>query len=92
MESLTVKELLDKAGLKPEEFYPGKKIVMPLKQAGEYKSHCVVYDWRNPEKIIIEVKAGLSGKDLPPEELKKYPVSLQAKTLIEFDVSKATKH
>ena len=92
MESFTVRELLDKAGLAPEEFYPGKRIVIPLRQAGEYRSHCVVYDWRNPAKITIEVKAGLTGKDLPPKELAKYPVAFQAKTLLEFDITDETKH
>lgn len=81
-----IQELLGKAGLK-EPLYPGKKVVQKCRQEGEYKSHCVVYDWRNPDKIIIEVKAGLSGRDLPPKELKKYPVSFQAPTFFEIDVS-----
>lgn len=91
METYSVEEILSFAGLSPDEFYPGKRLVIPLKQVGEYRSHCVVYDWRHPEKITVEVKAGLSGKNLQPKELAKYPVSLQAKTLIEFDVSKAIK-
>lgn len=91
MENLTVQDILDKMGLKPSEFYPGKKVVIPLKQAGEYKSHCIVCDWRNPNKISFEVKAGLSGKDLIPKELAKYPIALQTKNLVEFDVTTATK-
>lgn len=91
METMTVKEIIEAAGIK-EPFYPGKKIVVPLRQAGEYKSHCIVYDWHDPDKIKIEVKAGLSGKNLAPKELAKYPVSLQVPTIIEFDVSNATRH
>lgn len=82
---VNIQELLGKAGLK-EPLYPGKKVIQQCRQEGEYKSHCVVYDWRNPDKIIIEVKAGLSGRDLPPKELKKYPVSFQAPTFFEIDV------
>jgi hypothetical protein len=76
---VNIEEILNKAGL-DEPLYPGKKVVKKLKQTGEFKSHCVVYDWRNPDKIVVEVKAGLSGRDLPPEELRNYPVSLQSKT------------
>jgi hypothetical protein len=82
---IDIKEFLAKAGLE-EPLYPGKRIVKKLPQAGEYKSHCVVYDWRNPEKITVEVKAGLSGRDLDPKELAKYPPSLQSKTFIEINV------
>lgn len=82
---VNIEEVLNKAGL-DEPLYPGKKVVKKCRQSGEYKSHCIVYDWRNPDKIVIEVKAGLSGRDLPPEELKKYPVSFQAPTFFEIHV------
>lgn len=82
-----VQEFLKKAGLE-EGLEKGERKIIKLRQAGEYKSHCVVYDWKtDPDKIRIEVKAGLSGKNLPPEELQKYPVGLQSPTYIELDVS-----
>ena len=83
---VNIQEFIKECGL-DEPFYPGKRIVKKLPQPGEYKSHCVVYDWRDPKKIHIEVKAGLSGRDLPAKELKKYPVSFQSPTKIEIDVN-----
>lgn len=83
---IDIQELLDKAGL-DEPFYPGKRVVKKCPQQGEYKSHCVVYDWRDPKKIRIEVKAGLTGHDLPAKELCKYPISFQAPTFIEVAVT-----
>lgn len=87
---VNIQEYLQKCGLDGDEpFYPGKRIVKKLPQAGEYKSHCIVYDWREPEKIRIEVKAGLSGRTLPPKELAKYPPSFQSPTYIEIAVNTA---
>ena len=83
---VNIQEFLQTCGL-DEPLYPGKRVVKKLPQPGEYKSHCIVYDWRDPAKIRIEVKAGLSGRDLPPKELKKYPVSFQSPTFIELDVN-----
>lgn len=82
---VNIQEFLQTCGL-DEPLYPGKKIVRKMPQAGEYKSHCIVFDWRDPAKIRVEVKAGLSGRDLPPKELKKYPVSFQSPTYIELEV------
>ncbi len=69
-----------------EAFYPGKRFVHRMKQTGEYKSHCIVFDWRNPDKIRIEIKAGLSGKDLEPAQLKYYPVCFQSPTFVNVEV------
>lgn len=80
-----IQELLDKAGL-DEPLYPGKRAIKKCPQEGQFKSHCVVYDWRDPTRIRIEVKAGLTGRDLPPQELAKYPISFQAPTYIEVAV------
>jgi hypothetical protein len=80
-----IQDFLEDCGL-DEPLYPGKRVVKKLPQPGEFKSHCVVYDWRDADKIRIEVKAGLTGRDLPPSELKKYPVSFQSPTYIELDV------
>ena len=83
---VNIKELLDGCGLE-ENLYPGKRFVQKLPQPGENKSHCVVYDWRAPDTLRLEVKAGLSGKEMLPKDLKKYPVSFQAPTYIEIGVS-----
>lgn len=82
---VNIKEFVEQSGLN-EPFYPGKRVIKLCPQPGEYKSHCVVYDWRNPAHIRIEVKAGLTGYDLPANDLIKYPVSFQAPTYIEIDV------
>lgn len=86
---VNIREFLDTCGLDEEQFYPGKKVVKKLPQPGEHKSHCIVYDWRNPDIIRIEVKAGLTGRDLSPKDLKKYPVSFQSPTYIELRVGEA---
>lgn len=82
---LDIKQFLEEAEIS-EAFYPGKRIVKQLRQAGDFKSHCVILDWRTEGKIRIEVKAGLSGKDLEPAKLKYYPVSFQAPTYVDIEV------
>jgi len=82
---VNVKQFLEETGIK-EPFYPGKRLVHKCQQPGEYKSHCVVLDWRNPIKIRIEVKAGLSGRDLEPKKLKYYPVSFQTPTYVDIEI------
>lgn len=82
---VNVKEFLHESGI-TEPFYPGKRLIHACKQTGEFKSHCVVLDWRDPDKIRIEVKPGMSGKDLAPERLKYYPVSFQTPTYVEIEV------
>ena len=82
---VNVKQFLEESGI-TEPFYPGKRLVHKMQQPGEYKSHCVVLDWRNPETIRIEVKAGLSGKDLEPSKLKYYPVSFQTPTYVDIEI------
>lgn len=82
---INIKDFILQAGLN-EAFYPGKRVVKPCPQPGEYKSHCVVYDWREDGIIRIEVKAGLTGRDLPAKELAKYPISFQTATFIEINV------
>ncbi len=82
---VNIKEFVEQSGL-GEPFYPGKWVVKPCPQPGEFRSHCVVYDWRDPSRIRIEIKAGLTGRDLPTKDLLKYPVSFQAPTYVEIDV------
>ena len=82
---VNVKEFLKESGI-AEAFYPGKRLVHSCRQPGQYKSHSVVFDWRDPDRIKIEVKAGLSGKDLEPEKLKYYPVCFQTPTYIDIEL------
>lgn len=69
-----------------EAFYPGKRLVHSCRQLGDFKNHSVVLDWRNPDRIRIEIKAGLSGKNLEPKVLKKYPVSFQSPTFVDIEI------
>ncbi len=80
-----LKEFLKEANI-TEDVYPGKRIVKPCKQIGDFKNHCVVIDWRNPEEIQIDVRPGLSGKVLAPEVVKQYPVCFQTPTSVKIKV------
>jgi hypothetical protein len=82
---VNLEKFLKESGI-DEPFYPGKRLVKSCRQPGEYKSHCVVFDWRNPDKIRVEVKAGLTGKDLVVQQLKSYPVSFQSPTYVEIEI------
>lgn len=77
-----IREFLDHAGVE-EQIYPGKRLLVKCPQPGEFKSHCVEIDWKNPALLHIEVKAGLTGHTLKPVDLKKYPISFQARTYME---------
>ncbi|MFN3826012.1 MAG: hypothetical protein ACK4NR_00130 [Micavibrio sp.] len=81
---INIQEFLDHCGITDEKVYPGKRLVRKLRQPGEFKSHCVVLDWHHSDVLRIEVKAGLSGRTLPANELKKYPVSFQAETYVDI--------
>ena len=85
---VNIKEFMKDCSI-DEPFYPGKRLVKSLRQPGEFKSHCVVFDWRDPDKIRVEVKAGLTGRTLVVEKLKQYPVSFQSPTFMEIDVRDA---
>jgi len=82
---VNVKQFLEQTGI-TEPFYPGKRLVHKCQQPGEFKSHCVVLDWRNPDTIRIEVKPGLSGRDLEISKLKNYPVSFQTPTYVDIEI------
>lgn len=82
---VNVKQFLEQSGIK-EPFYPGKRLVHKCQQPGEFKSHCVVLDWRDPKKIRVEVKAGLSGRDMELSKLKHYPVCFQTPTFVDVEV------
>lgn len=88
---VNIQEFLDRCGL-AESLYPGKRVVQKLPRPGEHRSHCVEYDWRHPDTLHMEIKAGLSGRDLPPKDLKKYPVSFQSRTYVEFAIAANDAH
>lgn len=79
---VNIQELVKETGL-DEKIYPGKKLVKKYVQPGEFKSHCVVFDWRS-DLLRVELKAGLHGRDLDLSDLKNYPVSYQAPTFLEL--------
>lgn len=81
---VNIQELLQKAGLEDETFYPGKKLVKKYVQHGEYKSHCAVFDWHDGKNLRVEIKAGMYGNTLDAKELRHYPVSFQAATYIDI--------
>lgn len=82
---LNIKQFMLDTGIE-EAFYPGKRLVKSCHIPGDHKSHSVVYDWRDPAKIRVDVKAGISGRDLDNKILRQYPVSLQSPTFVEIDV------
>ena len=88
---VNIKEYLEECGLK-EQLYPGKRLVQRLPQPGENKSHCVVYDWRNPDLLHMEIKAGLSGKDMKAKDLQKFPISFQSPTYLEIATANENAH
>ncbi len=81
---VNIEELLHSAGLEDETFYPGKKLVKKYIQHGEYKSHCVVFDWHDGNNLRVEVKAGMHGHTLDAKELRHYPVTFQAATYLDI--------
>jgi len=83
--NIQLKEFLAECGIE-DAFYPGKKLVRKCRQNGEFKSHSVVLDWRDPSKVRIEVVAGLSGRTLPLADLKKYPIAFQSPTYVEIEI------
>lgn len=83
---VNIEELVQTAGLN-EPLYPGKKLIKKYAQPGEYKSHSVVFDWRDSDQVKVELKAGLSGKDLDLSDLQNYPVSFQAPTYLKLTIN-----
>lgn len=82
---VNILKFLDHIDIK-DSLYPGKRIVKPCKQIGEYKNHSVVIDWRDPDTIELNIRPGLSGKILAPEVTKKYPVCFQMPTCVKISV------
>lgn len=69
-----------------EPLYWGKKVVHALPQPGAFKSHAVVANWIEPRRIRIDLRAGLSGKQLFGKDLAQYPLQLQSETFFDFQV------
>ncbi len=80
-----IEEFIEKTGLK-EPLYPGKRLVQTC-AIGPFKSHCIIYDWRNPHQLKIEIRAGTSGQSIPLKELQQYPVSFQAATHVVIEIA-----
>ncbi len=80
---VNVHEILKESGIE-ESIYPGKRIIKKYPQSGDHKSHCAVADWSNPDRFRLELRAGLTGQQLPLSELKQYPISFQAQTYIDI--------
>ncbi len=85
-----VKDLLKSAGLEDEAFYPGKRVVKKFIQHGEHKSHCWVMDWHD-NVVHAELKAGMNGTTLDAKELRKFPVSFQARTYLDIEMDEEEK-
>jgi hypothetical protein len=83
---LKITDLLERLGLAAETLYWGKRLVKPLPQPGAFKSHSVVAHWVVPERIRIDLRAGLSGKTLTGKDLAQYPLPFQTETFFEFAV------
>ncbi len=80
---VNVHQLLKDSGIE-ETIYPGKRVIKKYPQSGDHKSHCAVADWSNPGKFRLELRAGLTGLQLPLSELKKFPISFQAQTYLDI--------
>lgn len=78
-------ELLKSLGVE-ETLYWGKRLIRALPQPGQYKNHSIVVNWREPERIRVELKAGLSGKTMTAKELANYPLQFQSETFFEMTV------
>jgi len=92
--NISAEDFLKKAGL-DEPLAPGQ---IKFKQhIGEKaaNTYTVVYDWKtDPNKIRVEVRAGLTGQMPMRTDLGKFAVWLQAENFLELDMSgkKPTKH
>lgn len=80
---VNVHEILKESGF-DETAYPGKRIIKKFPQNGDHKSHCAVADWSNPDRFRLELRAGLTGRQLLLSELKQYPISFQAQTYLDI--------
>ena len=84
---MSFEEFFDMVGLQ-EPLIPGQKKVIPVRSEKPGASYCIVYDWRSDlDKIRVEIKPGLTGRDLSPERMKEVPPSLKTPIFVEAEVS-----
>jgi|TARA_R110002126_G_scaffold13118_4_gene57051 hypothetical protein len=88
---VNVNELIEASGLK-EPLYQGKRVVKKYPVAGDHKSHCMVFDWRDQNQLHVELKAGLTGRTIDTKELVNYPVSFQARTFFDIETGTANEN
>ena len=89
MNTISAHDFLKKTGME-EAMAPGMIKYRHVKGDKEGGSYTIVYDWRtNPDKIRVEVRAGLTGQMPPKEELKNYAVWLQTQNFLELDLTNA---
>ena len=82
---MNLADILSKAGLDSDDLRPGESFVRAFPaEAESHDGHCMVIDWTNPLRLVIRIKPGLTGEDLPPEELDNYPIWLQKDTFFSF--------
>ena len=82
---VNIAELVKETGAS-ERVYPGKKFIRPYAQSGDHKSHCVLFDWSESSVFTLRIMPGLTGRLPDQDELKKYPISLQAPTYLTIAV------
>lgn len=80
-------EFFDMVGLQ-EPLHPGEKKVIPVRSEKVGASYSIIYDWRSDlHKIRVEIKPGLTGRDLSPERMKEVPPSLKTPIYVEAAVN-----
>lgn len=84
--TVNINTLLTQIGFTDEAFYWGKRLVRALPQPGSFKSHSVIANWTRPDLIRIDLRAGISGKQLAGKDLAQYPLQLQSETFFELAV------
>jgi len=84
---MSFEEFFDMVGLQ-EPLHPGEKKVIPVRSEKVGASYSIVYDWRSDlHKIRVEIKPGLTGREISPERMKDVPPSLQTPIYVEAAVN-----
>lgn len=84
---MSFEEFFDMVGLQ-EPLHPGEKKVVPVRSEKVGASYSIVYDWRSDlHKIRVEIKPGLTGREISPERMKDVPPSLQTPIYVEAAVN-----
>ena len=86
---MTLQQFLEKTGLH-EDLAPGEVKLKKHPSEKEGNSYTVVYDRKsNPDKVRVEVRAGLTGMMPMPQDMSKYALWLQTQNFVEFEVGAA---